>query len=257
MKTQLLTTGAMCAVLTASLAADVKITSKTAGKMMGRSIGGDSIQYFKGTKMRTDSVVGGDQTSNIYDVDAQQIIMINHKRKEAEIFPMSEIAANIQKVTDADVKVSLTPTPRAKEMLGTSCTEYDLNIAIAFSPVPDQPITIVMSGPAWISKDVPGQADVATFYRAAAEKGFIFGDPRAAKAQPGQAKGMAAMYRAMADAGMPCGSEIEMKFEGQGMMAGMMNRMAGMTMSNTVTAVSTDALPDDTFTVPAGYKTKR
>jgi hypothetical protein len=105
-----------------------------------------------------------------------------------------------------------------------------------------------------LAKNGPGQADVTAFYKAAADKGLFFGDPRAAKAQPGQAKGMTALYREMAALGVPLAHEMTIKFDGSGPMASMMGKMGGSTMSNEVLSVSTDPIPDSTFEIPAGYK---
>jgi hypothetical protein len=44
-----------------------------------------------------------------------------------------------------------------------------------------------------------------------------------------------------------------MNIEGTGQMADMMKQMGSMKITTRVTAISTDALPDDLFTVPAGY----
>ncbi len=54
----------------------------------------------------------------------------------------------------------------------------------------DATMTMVMTGPVFIAKGAPGSADYAKFYLAAAEKGFIMSDPRAAKGAPQQVKGM-------------------------------------------------------------------
>jgi hypothetical protein len=40
-------------------------------------------------------------------------------------------------------------------------------------------------------------------------------------------------------------------------MAAMMNKMGGMTMLTEVVSVSSDAIADSMFDVPAGYKTKQ
>ena len=46
-----------------------------------------------------------------------------------------------------------------------------------------------------------------------------------------------------------------MKFGGNDQMAGMMNKMGGMSINSVVTAISTDSLPDSLFEIPAGYTT--
>jgi len=244
-------------LFTVSLHADVKITSTTSGKMMGSGGTGETVQYIKGTKMRVDSKVGGDAVSTIYDVDTQSMIVVNHKKKEADVYNMQQLLGDVKGINDADIKPQVTPTGQTKPCLDQTCDGYTILISVAFSPIPDQPMTIVMGGPAWIAKNAPGRQDLAAFYNAAAEKGFIFTDPRAAKAQPGQAKGMAAFYRAMAAAGVPYSTDIQIKFEGSGMMAAMMNKMGSSSFASNVTAVSTEPIGAEMFEVPAGYQTKK
>ena len=68
---------------------------------------------------------------------------------------------------------------------------------------------------------------------------------------------MSEMYRQMAAlGGIAYETETNIKLEGSGPLAGMMAKMGGMSMTTTVTEVSTGALADDLFAVPAGYKLK-
>jgi hypothetical protein len=247
---------ALAMLFTVSLGADVKITSTTTGKMMGQGGTGETVQYIKGAKMRADTKMGGDAISTIYDVDTQRMIVLNHKKKEAEVFSIQDLASQVKAIGEADIKVQVTPTGQTKPCLDQTCDGYDIQISVAFSPIPDQPMTMIMGGPAWIAKNAPGRADLTAFYTAASEKGFIFSDPRVAKAQPGQAKGMAAFYKSMADAGVPYATEMQIKIEGSGMMAAMMSKMGGSSFTTTVTAISTDPIGADMFEVPAGYQTK-
>jgi hypothetical protein len=104
-------------------------------------------------------------------------------------------------------------------------------------------------------KGAPGTADWANFYRQAADKGFIFGDPRAVKANPGQAKAMAEFYRQMADTGgIAYETEMTMKMDGSGPLAGIMAKMGGGSTTTTTTDVSAGALADELFAVPADFK---
>jgi hypothetical protein len=116
-------------------------------------------------------------------------------------------------------------------------------------------MTVRLAGPMWVVKDAPGARDFLAFYRAAVDKGWIFSDPRAAKGSPGQAKAMAQMYKQLAETGgLPYETEMQIKLEGEGPMAAMMAKMGGMTATTTVLSVATDALADDLFAPPAGYK---
>ena len=118
-------------------------------------------------------------------------------------------------------------------------------------------MTVNLTGPVWIVKGGPGSADWVNFYKQAADKGFMFGDPRAAKANPGQAKAMAEMYRKMADAGgIAYETEMTMKMEGSGPMAALMAKMGGGSSTPTITDASAAPLADDLFVVPAGVKLK-
>jgi hypothetical protein len=69
---------------------------------------------------------------------------------------------------------------------------------------------------------------------------------------------MTALYKAIAETGgIPYAMETAMKVDGGGPMAGMMNKMmGGSSFSQTVTAVSTEAIAADKFAVPADYKVK-
>jgi hypothetical protein len=116
-------------------------------------------------------------------------------------------------------------------------------------------MTVTLRGPMWIVKGAPGTKDYVAFYKAAAEKGWIFSDPRAAKGSPGQAKAMTEMYRLLASTGgIPYQSDMNISISGEGPMAAVMSRMGGMSMTTTVDSIETTAIDDSVFAPPAGYK---
>jgi hypothetical protein len=130
-----------------------------------------------------------------------------------------------------------------------------VSMASAMGGSKDMSMTVTLAGPVWIVKNAPGSADYARFYKAAVEKGWIFSDPRGAKAQPGQAKAMAEMYRQMAEiGGIPYATDMQIKMSGSGPMAGLLSRMGNVTMTTTVEGVDVGPLADDLFAPPAGYK---
>ncbi len=238
--------------------ADAIIVARSAGKGLGMAIDGEVVTYLRGAKMRSDTTMRGENVSTVIDLDQRTFIFINHKKREAEVWDMASLAAELSKIPDADVKVDLEPTGETREILDQRCEGYQVRVAVgAALGDGDQRLTIVMSGPVWVAKNSPAKADYAAFYTAAAEKGLFFSDPRTAKAQPGQARGMTALYRRLAEIGVVYASDLQIGFEGSGMLAGMMNKMGGSTMTTTVTKVTVDAIPDDTFSVPAGHKTTR
>lgn len=238
--------------------ADVTVRLKNSGKgAMGAAMSGETTQQIKGAKMRTDQTFGGDPTSTIIDAAGQQMIVLNHKKREAETYDMAKLSQEIASATGAgEITASVTPTPRTREVAGTTCTDHDVRMAIPTQMGQDT-VTMVMSGVACLATGGPGATDYATFFRTAAEKGLFFGDPRGAKAQPGQARGMAALYRDMANLGVPYFTELQMKFEGTGMMAEMMNKMGGMVMTTEVVSISEGAIAEDQFEVPADYTVRK
>jgi hypothetical protein len=254
-----LCTSVVVGLLATPAIADVTVTSQVAGKGLGKAAESQSIVYIKGLKMRTDSTLGDTPTTTIIDVEAQKFISINHKKKEVQVFDMAQFRQDMDKtMKGGQATASMKPNGQKREVAGKSCDGYDIAVSTPMAIGQDADMKMVMAGPVFIAKGAPGSADYAKFHRAAAEKGFIMSDARAARGAPQQTKGMTELYKAIADTGgIPYFMEMSMKVEGAGPMAGMMNKMmGGSAFSNTVTAVSTDAVAGDKFDIPAGYKVK-
>jgi hypothetical protein len=254
-------TAAFTLIAAASAWADVTIKQNVSGKGMGTQQGMVSTQYIKGLKMRSDSVMGDTTRSIVFDVDNQKIYMFDSKKKEADVFDMTAFGNDMSKAVDlSKSQASFKANSQTKQIAGKAAAGYDMSISMPMLLGSDgkgggMPMTAVLSGPVWIVKGAPGSADFARFYRGAVEKGFIFMDPRAAKGAPGQAKAIAEMYRQIADTGgVPYETEINIKMGGDNPMAGLMAKMGGLSMTQTVTDVQTTPLTDDLFAPPAGYK---
>jgi hypothetical protein len=119
-------------------------------------------------------------------------------------------------------------------------------------------LTMVMNGTVCLSTSAPGLADYQAFYKAAADSGFIFGDPRAAKSPTGaaQAKAYAALTKKMAEAGMALESQVSITASGDNPMAVVFAKAAKSDINTTVTKIETGSLPAESFDIPAGYKVK-
>lgn len=237
--------------------ADVTLKQTTGGKGLGLSRTGSGTTYIKGNKMRADVVMKDTTVTTIFDVDAQKMYAFDSKKKQADVWDMATLGAEIAKsVNMSGMKASVTPNGQTKQISGRSAAGFDMEISMqsAMGGSKDMLMTVTLSGPIWIVKDAPGSADFARFYKAAVEKGFIFSDPRGAKAQPGQAKAMAEMYNQMAEiGGIPYESAVHIKMGGTGAM-GFLSKMGNLTMTTTVDSVDVAPLPDDLFAPPAGYK---
>jgi hypothetical protein len=244
--------------LAATADADVTIKQTTEGKGLGLSGKASGVGYIKGGKMRSDVVMGDKTQTTIFDLDAQKMYSFDSKKKEADVWDMAAFAEELSKSVDASsIKASLKPNGQTKQINGQPAVGYDMEITMDswIGNSKEMAMTVTLQGPAWVVKNAPGTADYARFYKTAAEKGWIFSDPRAAKAQPGQAKAMAEMYHQLAAiGGIAYQTDMQIKIGGSGPMAGLMARMGNIAMTSTVDSIETGSLADDLFAPPAGYK---
>jgi hypothetical protein len=253
---------ALLAALAATARADVTVTTTTTGKAAFLNVGGEGTSQIKGTRMRTDQWFAGKPQTLIMDIDGRRFVDLDAKKKSAVVTPLEAIADELQKVGVGTMEATLTKTAQTKEIAGFACTIHDVNLSLPFSPTGQagqgMDLNMVLSGTVCLSTSAPGLADYQKFYQAAADSGFIFGDPRAAKSPTGaaQAKAYAALTRRMAEAGMALESQIHIGATGDGPMAAMFAKVAKSDISTTVTKIDTAELPADAFEIPADYKVK-
>lgn len=252
---------ALVAIALASPAwADVTIKQTTSGKGLGMSGTMAGTTYIKGMKMRTDVVTGDTTRTTVFDLEAQKMYSFDSKKKEADVWDMKAFGDEMAKNVDtSQMKASLTPNGKTKEIAGKSASGYDMEVSVpaAIGGNKEMTMTVMLTGPVWIVKGAPGTDDYIGFYKAALERGWIFSDPRAAKASPGQAKTMAEMYRKFAETGgVAYETEMQIKMSGSGPMAAIMGKMGNMSSTTVVQSIETGALADTLFAPPAEYKLK-
>ena len=242
--------------------ADVTVNTTTSGKASFLNVGGDGVTQIKGTRQRTDQAMGGKAQSLIIDIDGRRFVDIDAKKKVATVTPLASIADELQKVGIGTMAATLAKTAQTKQVAGYPCTVHDIRVSLPFSPTGQtgqgMDLTMVLSGTVCLSTTVPGLADYQQFYKAAADSGFIFGDPRTAKSPVGaaQAKAYAELTRKMAEAGMALETHINVDASGDSPMAGMFSKLAKSEITSTVTKVTAGDLPADAFEIPADYKVK-
>jgi hypothetical protein len=248
--------------LAAPAAADLTLKQTMNGK--GLVVNGQSngTAYIKGNKMRSEMQVGDRTQIAIFDLDAQKMYSFDSKKKEADVWDMAAFTAELQKAVDTSaIKATFTPNGQTKQIAGQTANGYDLEISMpsAMGGSKDMTLLVTMTGTTWIVKNAPGTEDYIRFYKAAAEKGWIFSDPRAAKGSPGQARAMTEMYKQFADAGgiaYETDMQIKMSSAGGGAgnpLGGLLARMGNMSMATTTVSTETGALADTLFAPPADY----
>ncbi len=246
----------------AATRADVTVNTTTAGKASVIDVSGTGVNLIKGNRMRTDSVAGGRASALIIDIDGRRFINLDEKKQSAVITPLDSISDELAKVGVGGLSSSLSKTSQVKKVAGYSCTVHDINVTMPFSVTgnPGDGLTanMVLAGTVCLSTDAPGLADYQKFYRASADSGFIFGDPRGAKSPTGAAtaKAYAELTRKMAEAGMALESHVRITAQGDNPMAQMMAKLAASDITTTVTSIAVGDVPAESFDVPAGYKVK-
>jgi hypothetical protein len=252
----LLAAGAMAAQ------ADVTVNTITAGKASVVDVTGTGVNRFKGNRMRTDSVAGKRSDALIIDIDGRRFIDIDDRKKSAVITTLDSISDELAKVGVGGLTSSLRKTGQVKNIAGFSCTVHDVNVTMPFSltgnPGDGMDADMVLSGTVCLSGDAPGLADYQKFYRASADSGFIFGDPRGTKSPTGAAtaKAYAELTRKMAEAGMALESHVTITAQGNNPMAQMMAKLAASDITTTVTSITIEDLPAESFEIPTSYKVK-
>lgn len=248
----------LCLAIAVPSFGDVTIKQTVSGKGLIAAGAGASTTYIKGMKMRTETDVRGTVMTTIFDVENQKMYVFDSKKKTADVWDMQAFAQELGKsVQPGEMRASVKPNGQKKEIGGKPASGYDLSISVPalLGGEGGMEMTVNLRGPMWIVKGAPGADDYMNFYKGAAEKGWIFSDPRAAKGSPGQAKAMAEMYRLLATTGgMPYETDMTITVTGEGPMAAMMARMGGMEMTSVVNSVDTSKLDDALFQPPAGYK---
>jgi hypothetical protein len=242
--------------------ADVTIKQTTGGKGMGMGGKATGTTYIKGHKMRTDLTIGDRVQSTVFDIDAQKAYFFDSKKKEADVWDMAAFATQMgQSVDVSSIKATMKPNGQTKPFGALTANGYDMLVTVpaAMGGGSGPKMTVTLTGPVWIVRNAPGGADYAGFYKAAAEKGFIFSDPRAAKGQPGQAKATAEMYKQFAEIGgiaYETNMQVKLGMDGgdAGPMAGILAKMGNIEIQTVVESVETTPVADDLFAPPAGYK---
>src|SRR5688572_19231118 len=113
----------------ASAHADVTINTTTSGKAAFINLGGDGVTQIKGTRQRSDQMVGGKAQSLILDIDGRRFVDLDAKGKKATVTPLASIADELQKVGVGTMNATLTKTAQTKQIAGFPCTVHDIKLS--------------------------------------------------------------------------------------------------------------------------------
>ena len=92
MSTNKILLSVLLASAAASAHADVTVNTTTSGKASFINVGGDGVTQIKGTRQRSDNMMGGKTQSLIIDIDGRRFVDIDAKKKDATVTPLASIA---------------------------------------------------------------------------------------------------------------------------------------------------------------------
>ncbi len=258
---------AVCAISVVSLRADVTVTTiMTMEGAAAASVPPGSLpkitMRIKGMKSRSDIETAGSTISVITDLTTKQVITLMPNSKTAMVTSAESVAAGGAPITVPKTDASLKPTGKSQTIEGVVCDEHTFTMLLDMASMvgaqmpPEaaemlKGVKMAMNGSIWVAKSAPGVAEIMAFNKAALSSGLL---AAVSGIKPGQPGGVEQLMTAAASApGLPYLTEMTVEIQGEGPMVEAMKQMGAMKMIQKVSTVSTDAIPDDLFKLPAGY----
>jgi len=236
--------------------ADLSLTGRSTVVAMGMQGVGKEGAWLSGSKIRRDMIDRGKAFSHLYDLNKNEITVIDHSQRQAQIFAMASINQQTNAtVSSKDLKLDLKPTGRKHSLQKWTCVEHDL-IAAMPAEVGGEKVSFTLTGTVWLARDTAEQIEVAAFIAAAKNPNFFMGIPALAKSSPAQARGMSEIVRRMAPNGLLCAVDVQTKYEGTGRMAALSNKLNSR-ISLTYEQYGTNKLKPEVFDIPTGYRIER
>jgi hypothetical protein len=242
-----------------SLRADVLITETIAAKAGGRNLPGTRSTYIKGTHMRIDLVLEGQESaSTLFDLRENVTIALDAKRKRAEIRSIAERNAKLERLYPRSrTTTTITATGKTQEIAGMPCAEHTFAVRVPMLSKDDGP-ALTLTGSACTAKDAPGTMDYLDFGRAAIERQVVLGPATDNRVLLALGRAQTDLYRGLTDlGGIPYLVDMKMDVDGSGMVAGLFRKVLTGSRMSTVKMVVAAPIDDATFVVPAGWKRER
>ena len=226
------------------------------------------VTRISGTRSRTDVDTGDQVVTTIIDSATGQTYVLRPSEKTAMLVSSDALAPqNGPASAPAQVKA----TGKTRDIEGVTCAEYAVTMKMDMATMaagsggslPPEAATMLkdvfvrITGSVWAAKDAPGVADYVAWQQAAG-KVAVAAMSRIAAAPGSPAatmpSGIERLVTGFPEAsGIPYLTELTTALEGSGQLVALMQQMGQMKITSKVTAISTDPVAADVFTVPEGY----
>lgn len=241
------------ACLASTAQADLTLHGRSTVVAMGMQGAGKEKVWLDKSLIRRDMVDRGKAYSNIFDLKAKEVTIVDHSLRQATVYSTSSIKAQTEGSVDSkSIKLEVTPTGRTHILQKWPCTEHTLSLTMP-AEIGGEKLSFEMAGTLWVARNTAEQRETASVLKLMQEPDFFLGIPTLAKTSPVQARGISEAIRRVAPMGLLCSVDVALKYEGTGRVATLSKKMASR-ISLTYDDYSTDVIPKGTFEVPTGYR---
>jgi hypothetical protein len=236
--------------------ADLTLNGRSTVVAMGMQGAGKEKVWLEGSLIRRDMVDRGKAYTNIFDLKAREVTVLDHSLRTATVYSTATLNQQTEASVDSKaLKLNLKPTGRTHTLGKWTCVEHSLELSMP-AQIADEKLSFEMDGTLWLARDVPEQKETAAVLRLMQAPDFFLGIPTLAKASPVQARGISEAIRRIAPMGLLCSVEVNLKYEGTGRVAQLSRKLASR-IGLTYDDYSTDPIPKDAFLTPPGYRVVR
>jgi hypothetical protein len=236
--------------------ADLTLNGRSTVVAMGMQGTGKEKVWLDKTLIRRDMVDRGKAYSNIFDLKAREVTVLDHSLRQATLYSTASLREQTEATVDSKaIKLDVKPTGRTHILQKWPCAEHILSLAMP-AEIGGEKLSFEMEGTLWLARNTPEQKETATLLKLMQDPDFFLGIPTLAKTSPVQARGISEAIRRIAPMGLLCSVDLSLKYEGTGRIAQLSRKMASR-ISLTYDDYSTDPIPKESFEIPAGYRVVR
>lgn len=245
--------GLIALLLPLTAAADLTLNGRSTVMSMNMPSTSQERVYLKKSWLRRDQLDRGKAYTYIYDLQGRDISALDHSLRQLQVYEMNAVANTPEaKASFKDLKLDMEPTGQ-KQTLGTwNCIENTLDASIPAELGPEK-VVIQLVGKVWLARNTRESKDLQAFFKVMDSPDFLVGFPSLTKNSPAHARALGEVLRRLFSQGMVCAIDVELKYEGGGRMAELARRM-GTRLNLVYESAATDAVPDEFFMVPPGYR---
>lgn len=240
-------------VMPSASQADLTLNGRSTVVAMGMQGTGKEKVWLDNALIRRDMVDRGKAYTNIFDLKAKEVTIIDHSLRQATVYTTASLRQQADALVDSKaIKLEVKPTGRIHTLQKWPCVEHTLSLAMP-AEIGGEKLSFEMEGTLWLARNTPEQKQTATVLKLMQDPDFFMGIPPLAKTSPVQARGISEAIRRIAPMGLLCSVDVALKYEGTGRIAQLSRKMASR-ISLTYDDYSSETIPEDAFAVPAGYR---